>query len=76
MYAMTLKIMTVTHKIDTTEVMIFLVVIMSTTKEKDIAIPIPWRALNLRAFSTGILVHAEDVMMIFFNSLQFLSELS
>lgn len=45
---------TLTQKMDVNEVMKFLVTIISTIKEKDIAIAIPWKAEETKATSTGI----------------------
>ena len=57
MKVMMVTMMTITLKIETIEVIGFLVTSISMTNEKLIAIPIPWKAPERRAFSTGIAVH-------------------
>lgn len=57
---------TVTQKIELSEVMKFLVTTISTMNENVIAIAIPWKALDTKALSTATLVQAVLVYFMFF----------
>ena len=59
-----LEMITVTQKIETIEVMIFLVTTISTMNEKVMAIAIPLKALVTNALSTAMDVHAPQVYFI------------
>jgi len=55
--------MIVTQKIEDREVMRFLVTIIKMMNEKDIAIAIPWKALETNALSIAIEVQASQVYL-------------